>query len=64
MDQFYYDAVDQMQKLKVDRNYMLGWIGGYMSNPKVEEQRLSESYEAGYTDGESKDTANFEKWAP
>ena len=62
MDQFYYEAVDQMQKMKVDRNYMLGWIGGYMSNPKIEEQRLTESYEAGYADGGSKETSNFKKW--
>ena len=63
MDRFYYDAIDQMQKMKVERNYMLGWIGGYMGNPKVEEQRITESYEAGYTDGESRDISNFGSWA-
>ena len=62
MNKFYYDAVDQMQKMKVDRNYMLGWIGGYMHNPKVEEQRVTESYQAGYADGENEDTKNFHSW--
>ncbi len=59
---FYYDAVDQMQKLSVKREYMLGWIGAYMHNPKREEQRVTEAYEAGCEDGEKADTSNFEKW--
>ena len=63
MDKFYYDAVDEMQRMKVERNYMLGWIGGYMGNPKVEEQRITESYQAGYTDGESRDVSHFGCWA-
>ena len=61
--QFYYDAVDQMERMNVDREYLQGWIGGYMHNPKREEQRITEAYEAGYEDGENKETSNFEKWA-
>jgi len=64
MDKFYYDAVDCMQKLKVDRDYLLGWVSGYMSNPKLEEQRVTDSYEAGYEDGKNKDTSNFGRWRP
>ena len=60
MDKFYYEAIDRMQKMKVDRQYLLGWIGGYMRNPKVEEQRRTESYAAGYDDGANKDTANLQ----
>ena len=29
MDQFYYDAVDKMEKAGVDWEYVQGWIGGY-----------------------------------
>lgn len=63
MDQSYYDAVDKMEKMNVSREYQLGWMGGYLQNPEREEQRVTEAYEAGYEDGESKSTDNFEDWA-
>ena len=59
---FYYNAVDTMQKLRVDPEYMQGWIGGYMVNPKREEQRITESYEAGYEDGGNSDGSKFDQW--
>lgn len=58
----YYEAIDKMETLGVDREYIQGWIGGYMQNPKREEQRVTEAYEAGYEDGENKDTSHFEEW--
>lgn len=60
--EFYYKAVEQMQKSGVDPDYIQGWIGGYMHNPKREEQRVTEAYEAGYADGESGDVSKFESW--
>ena len=33
-----------------------------MKNPKREEQRCNDAYEAGYTDGENRETGNFENW--
>jgi hypothetical protein len=51
-----------MQTIGVERNYMLGWIGGYMGNPKIEEQRATEAYEAGYEDGENTNTDDFSNW--
>jgi len=62
-NEFYYDAVDRMQKMNVDPEYIQGWIGGYMKNPQREEQRRNDAYEAGYTDGENGETGNFENWA-
>ena len=59
---FYYTAVDKMQKMQVDSEYVHGWIGGYMGNPKREEQRISDAYEAGYEDGESSNVSKFEGW--
>ncbi len=59
---FYYTAVDKMQKMQVDSEYVHGWIGGYMGNPKREEQRISDAYEAGYEDGESSNVSKFEAW--
>ena len=62
MDKAYYQAVDKMQAIGVQRNYMLGWIGGYIGNPKIEEQRATDAYEAGYEDGETANTDNFTNW--
>ena len=58
----YYDAVARMQTAKVDPEYIQGWIGGYMGNPKREEQRITEAYDAGYEAGENGDTDGFEAW--
>ncbi|MCB1866142.1 MAG: hypothetical protein KDG50_12010 [Chromatiales bacterium] len=62
VDQTYYDAVTQMEEMGVDQQYMIGWMSGYLQNPKVEEQRVTEAYEAGYSDGEERSTDNFENW--
>lgn len=62
MDQNYYNAVTEMEKMQVDREYLLGWMGGYLENPMREEQRVNEVYEAGYTDGQKRATDNFAKW--
>ncbi len=60
--EFYYNAVDKMQKMQVDPEYIQGWIGGYMGNPKREEQRITKPYEAGYEDGGSSDASKFDEW--
>ena len=58
----YYEAVARMQKANVDPEYVQGWIGGCMGNPKREEQRITEAYEAGYEAGESGNTDGCEAW--
>lgn len=62
MDQNYYDSVSKMEQMSVDQDYLLGWVGGYLHNPMREEQRVNEAYEAGYADGENKNSDNFEQW--
>lgn len=62
MDQTYYDAVTKMEQMGVDDEYIQGWQAGYLQNPKREEQRLTEAYEAGYTDGEEKSLDNLDSW--
>ena len=47
----YHDAVDAMEKAGVDPEYIQGWQGGFLVNPKREEQRVTEAYDAGYDDG-------------
>ena len=41
---------------------MLGWQGGYLGHPVREEQRVSEAYQAGFADGQARETGNFERW--
>ncbi|MGB0721919.1 MAG: Alvin_2107 family globule sulfur oxidation protein [Gammaproteobacteria bacterium] len=62
MDTTYYEAVSTMERMGVDREYLQGWIGGYLGNPKREPQRLSEAYEAGYEHGRSRTTEHFAQW--
>lgn len=62
MDQLYYGTIEKLEQMNVEREYILGWIGGYMNNPEREEQRVTEAYTAGYADGENKETTNAEHW--
>lgn len=63
MDQTYYDTVTKLEEMPANREYMLGWMGGYLQNPMIEEQRLTEAYEAGYTDGSNGNTESAAQWA-
>jgi hypothetical protein len=58
----YYETVDRMQKKGVDPEYINGWASGFLHNPKREEQRVNEAYEAGYAHGMEKNTDGFEAW--
>ena len=51
-----------MEKENVSREYVVGWASGYLQNPKREEQRTNEAYDAGYDDGEEKNTDNYKDW--
>ena len=62
MDKSYYEAVDKMEKMGVEPEYIQGWEAGYLGMPEREEQRVTEAYEAGYTDGKDKSTGNFGEW--
>lgn len=62
MDSTYHDAIDAMEKAGVQRDYLLGWASGYLGNPKREEQRLTDAYEAGYEDGENRVTDGYTAW--
>lgn len=62
MANIYYETIDKMEKNKVDAEYINGWASGYLRNPKREEQRITEAYDAGYQDGLSKKIDNFQTW--
>lgn len=62
MDKLYYETIDWMEKQGVDPEYINGWASGFLHNPKREEQRASEAYEAGYVHGREKNVGGFESW--
>jgi hypothetical protein len=62
MDQTYYDTVTKLENMPADREYVQGWMGGYLQNPMREEQRVTEPYEAGYADGSKNSTDSATKW--
>ena len=62
MDKVYYETIDKMEKTQVDPEYINGWAGGFLHNPKREQQRVNEAYEAGYSAGCDKNTGGYETW--
>ena len=62
MNPVYYETIDRMEKKSVDPEYINGWACGFLHNPKREQQRLNEAYEAGYADGLNGNTGSVESW--
>ena len=58
----YRETITEMEAKNVDRDYVQGWAGGFMGNPKREEQRVTEAYEKGYEDGRNGETSSYERW--
>ena len=53
-----------VEEMNVSDDYIIGWQEGYQHAPKLEEQRLTDAYEAGYEDGENNNiekAGNFKK---
>ena len=59
----YHDHVDAMEKAGVDPEYVQGWQGGFLINPKREEQRVTDAYNAGFDDGAERNMDNYKKFA-
>ena len=55
----YYTGVKKMEEMGVNDNYIQGWVAGFLENPEIEEQRITDEYSAGYEDGKEKNDANF-----
>ena len=58
----YRETIVEMESKNVDRDYIQGWAGGFMGNPKREEQRVTEAYERGYEHGRNGETSGFDDW--
>lgn len=62
MNTTYYETVDKLEKMGVDKEYIQGWMGGFLGNPQREEQRVTEAYTAGYEDGQNHSTDNADNF--
>ena len=60
MNDEYHQTLSKLEKDNVSRDYMIGWASGYLGNPRLEEQRVTEHWSAGYEDGSDKHTNNAE----
>ena len=58
-DVTYYEGVKKMEEMGVNDNYIQGWVAGYLQNPEIEEQRITDEWEAGYEDGQNHSEENF-----
>jgi len=58
----YYETIDKMEKAGVDPEYINGWASGFLHNPKREEQRTNDAYDAGYAHGLEQDAGGFQAW--
>ena len=58
----YYNTITSLEEQSISKEYILGWASGYLGNPKIEEQRITECWEAGYEDGQQKNTDQAANW--
>ena len=58
----YYATVAHLEKLGINKDYIQGWVGGYLGNPEREEQRVTDAYKAGYEDGRGSVTDKAQDW--
>ena len=62
MNQEYFDKVTELENMNADDQYILGWQEGYKDSPEVEEQRVTDAYQAGYEDGKNNNFDNVDKY--
>jgi len=62
MNEYYYKTITGLEQDKVSRQYITGWASGFLGNPEVEEQRLTDAWRAGYDDGKEKNTDHSSDW--
>lgn len=58
----YHKTVVEMEGAGVDPEYLQGWQGGFLLNPKREEQRVNDAYNAGFDDGGNGVTDKYKEW--
>jgi len=63
MTDTYYETISELEKRNISKDYILGWASGFLGNPKIEEQRITDGWEAGYVDGRAKNTDHSNDWS-
>ncbi|MBE8189634.1 MAG: hypothetical protein HAW58_01930 [Candidatus Thioglobus sp.] len=55
----YYEGVKKMEEMGVNDNYIQGWVAGFLNNPELEEQKITDEWESGFEDGKAHSDKNF-----
>jgi len=58
----YHETMTKLEGMGVNKDYIIGWAGGFWHHPEREEQRVTDAYSAGYGDGAAGTTDNAEAW--
>lgn len=58
----YYDTIVSLERQGVSRQYIQGWASGYLGNPEIEEQRMTDAWQAGYADGKNRTITTASDW--
>lgn len=62
MPNLYYDTIRSLEQQGISRHYIQGWASGYLGNPEIEEQRITDPWKAGYADGKNRTTDSAPDW--
>lgn len=63
MSNVYHETISKMEQENVNKDYIIGWAGGFLHNTDREEQRVNDAYTAGYEDGKAQKTDGYKAWA-
>lgn len=58
----YHSTLKTMQEAGASPEYCHGWASGAIGNTALEEQRVTDDYEAGYADGKSGEVNGYKNW--
>lgn len=58
----YFSSLKELEEKNIQRDYITGWATGAQGSPKLEEQRVTEAYDAGFADGQAGHIDSHESW--
>ncbi len=58
----YNKTITDLESKGINKDYIIGWAGGFWHHPQREEQRIIEAYTAGYEDGAAGNISNADAW--
>ncbi|MDH5435445.1 MAG: hypothetical protein OEX83_01685 [Gammaproteobacteria bacterium] len=58
----YHKTMTDLETKGVNKDYIIGWAGGFWHHPLREEQRVTDAYSAGYEDGKAGNVSSADSW--